>query len=702
MDEMSLRARSTIGATPIVCKSHRGSALIAIIAAILLFSVLAATLLPLVSSSRQQTAFHHLADQAYFLAESGYRMALHQYRQAQTMAQKVAVLQDMDGQRFQLEGVGSFEIRIYSNYFVLTNGVAATDNSCEAVVVGSLAPELLENDFGRTHKLFIGNQSFDVNLSLPDDDGKTTIRLDEGAVFDASLPSYTIAYPFVSSAGFDAETGFLSYESGGGGLFPKNHGRLFVGGRVLTYNYNNRNGNRFEGIRDPSAPSQALALSVELGTPIMLTNYSRLHSTGIVGQGGSEVRRELIYHGAFPQERFVWEVEETFSEASVLESWQPIDGTVTLEAVDNNQALRFDTVGPDGALAAPDAAAGQRFTGYRGLTGGFLSYDVQVKLGFDNSLFVETNVDDLDPDDDPPFAGGLSFRLNAAGEETPLSLMGFNGYGLSIVRGYTGFRLPGDALESGPLVVLWQQTGGIDTRTWLAYSTIDPPTAGVALLVRLHEAVLLPFHEGGPAAIRAGDRIYGANSGVMGTVLSSPMLSNGAWDAGSAEGTLLLNNVTKESTFQKDEALLVIGRSNSTASVLNDVTTDAKANIIRVYRANVADYPRIVGNQRLQWPPDNEADEEERTSPFDLLGWNEINGAINAPAELQTVPSSSTPKSILRAYHPSLVSKPSGTSTVAELGLHALGDGAANIFFDDFGFRLIYPLREDFASPLQQ
>lgn len=701
MDEMSLTARTTIGATLIVCKSHRGSALIAIIAAILLFSVLAATLLPLVSSSRQQTAFHHLADQAYFLAESGYRMALHQYQQAQTMGQKVAALQDMDGQRFQLEGVGSFEIRIYSYYFVLTHRVDA--NQYQATIAGSIPPEFLEFAFGQPQYLNIGNQTYEANISSFGDNGEITISLENEAVFDVSLPDFTIAYPIVSGTGFDPDKGFLSYENGGGDLFPETHGRIILSGRILTYN--NRTDNQFEGIRDPIAPSQPLALNIssEFPSPIIMTNFSRLHSTGIIGQGGAEVRRELIYHGAFPLAPFLWEdvTEETFSETSAIADWETTDGSVTINEVDGNRALFFEESGPDGGLAAPAAAAADRFTGYRGVTGGFLSYDVQVKLGFDNSLFTETNDDDLDPDNVPSFAGGLSFRLSGAGEETPLSLMGFNGYGLSIVRGYTGFRLPGDALESGPLVVLWQQSGGIATRTWLAYSTVDPPTEGVALLARLHEAVLLPFHGGGPAAIRAGDRIYGTNSGAMGTVLSSPILSNGAWDAGSAEGTLLLNNVTRESTFQKDEPLLVIGRSNSSAKVLQEVTTDTKENIIRAYRANGVDYPRIVDNQRLQWPPD---DMDQETFPFRVIQWNGMNDAIPTAARLYPDASDPAVRSIIRSHHPELLSKDwRGSATaVAELGLLALGDGATDIFFDDFGFRLIYPLREDFASPLQQ
>ncbi|MCJ8501972.1 hypothetical protein [Desulfatitalea alkaliphila] len=704
MYAMSLTSKTTISPPTMVCKRHHGSALIAIIAAILLFSVLAATLLPLVSSSRQQTAFHHLADQAYFLAESGYRMALHQYRQAQTMQQKVAALENMDGRRFQLEGVGSFEIRIFSYYFVLTNGAEPGVNSWKAVVAGTLPPELLENAIGQTQRLFIGNQDFEVNLSIEDNNQEITIILEDGEGFATPLPQHTIVYPFVRSNGFDPTTGFLSYENGGGGLFPSTHGRIIVGGRIVNYNYNNRDENRFEGIRDPSASSQDSNLEILSGAPIILTNFSRLHSTGIVGQGALTTHRELIFDGAFPQEPFLWEevTEETFSETSAIANWETVDGSVAISAADGNRALFFEELSSNGGLATSAAAAGDRFTGYRGLTGGFLSYDVQVKLGFLNSLYPETEGDDSDSDAAPSFAGGLSFRLRTTDDNPSLSLTAFNGYGLSIVLGQTGFQLPGTALEAGPLVVLWQQTGGIDTRTWLAYSAIDFPAGGVALLVRLHEAVLLNFTNGEAAAIQAGERIFGENHGAMGTVLSSPILSTGAWNDGSAAGTLLLNKVTKGSTFQRNETLLVVGRSNSAAKVSNDVTMDKKENIIRIYRADLADYPRIAGNQKLQWPPDDGADEEAHTSPFRLIHWDAINDTINAPSELYAVPSSNTPDSILRTYHPNLISKPLSASPVAELGLHAFGDGAGDIFFDDFGFRLTYPVREAFPSPLQQ
>ena len=62
--------------------SMTGSALIGLVTAILIFSVLAAAIVPMIGAVGQQTATSNMASRAYLLAESGFRYAASRYLHA--------------------------------------------------------------------------------------------------------------------------------------------------------------------------------------------------------------------------------------------------------------------------------------------------------------------------------------------------------------------------------------------------------------------------------------------------------------------------------------------------------------------------------------------------------------------------------------------------------------------------------------------
>jgi len=110
------------------------------------------------------------------------------------------------------------------------------------------------------------------------------------------------------------------------------------------------------------------------------------------------------------------------------------------------------------------------FDFYRRSTGGYLSYDVQVKVGFYGLWPPPPYFINPIPLND--VAAGLSFRMSNIIDSTS-----YNGYGLSFVRGGIS-TLSGiiPAEEHGqPLIMLWYQTGNADTRQWLAYKRLDRP-----------------------------------------------------------------------------------------------------------------------------------------------------------------------------------------------------------------------------------
>ncbi|MEJ2040053.1 MAG: hypothetical protein P8X55_14140, partial [Desulfosarcinaceae bacterium] len=108
------------------------------------------------------------------------------------------------------------------------------------------------------------------------------------------------------------------------------------------------------------------------------------------------------------------------------------------------------------------------FNATRRSTGGYLSYDVQAKVGYYanptapvTAYFPEFPI--------PAYvAAGLSFRLSQAGES-------HNGYGLSFMRAGSSASPP---LSSAPvqdrrIIVLWQQTNNGQDYQWLAYKDIS-------------------------------------------------------------------------------------------------------------------------------------------------------------------------------------------------------------------------------------
>ena len=106
------------------------------------------------------------------------------------------------------------------------------------------------------------------------------------------------------------------------------------------------------------------------------------------------------------------------------------------------------------------------------LAGYYLSYDNQVKIGFDSTPTPEVGGFEPEGSSIPKYyAAGLAFRLDE----------NENFYGLSFLRG-CAFCTPADRIpdEIVPendvnLVVLWQQTGNGTSRKWLAYSEVGLP-----------------------------------------------------------------------------------------------------------------------------------------------------------------------------------------------------------------------------------
>jgi hypothetical protein len=253
----------------------------------------------------------------------------------------------------------------------------------------------------------------------------------------------------------------------------------------------------------------------------------------------------------------------------------------------------------------------------------------------------------------------------------------------------------------------------------------DWPIQNSTLAVRLQEAAALSFTNGGTMdgteEIQKGDLVIGTTSGARGRVAFSPTLSSGAWSDNNAAGVLQLNTVS--GTFQTEE-LNVIGKgpgSLATIASYND-STDRKVNFIKAYYGRAQSSGTLtfegieygndnrfdavmIGKSRLttgdpSWPPDDDDNWTATEDYFRLIEWDAINTAVtNLSFVSWQVDGETHNQAIIRSHQPELQTDLTQTEL---LGLYAFGDGATNVYFDDFGLQIDMPVRSPFPTPLQQ
>ena len=458
---------------------YGGSALIAIIASILLFSVLSATLLPMVSSSGTQVAFTSLTDRAYTLAESGYRLMENRYYDAGSEALGYAELDALEDANFTLDdNQGTIHLNIYSYFFRIT--AIDAPNQFTADPPGAAAPDI--NIISYSGPVQIGNQQYTIDsATVNGGGGNFTFTVSES--LDPQIATDDIVYPAtqtVTDGTLNFSNGFaqsLTYTANEGEWFPVHNGTIKLGSHILKYRHNDRANHQFIDLNDPYAPGNGtFSYTYPAGEKIVLTNFTMVHSTAKVGGGSFMAEREVIYYDALPlsvSSRPRPGFEDNFNIPG--QSWGPEDSLGTIDPESNgNPAV---TITPDedstsGLATLNTDETQEAFDSLLNITGNYLGYDAQIKVGFSQSS-AEHPI---------PFsvAAGLSFRLSEVAEGSTTE---YNGYGLSFVRGDSsdgvGSGLLPEIIPAGQddrsLIVLWQQTvdGSDVERDWLAYKILS-------------------------------------------------------------------------------------------------------------------------------------------------------------------------------------------------------------------------------------
>ncbi len=239
---------------------------------------------------------------------------------------------------------------------------------------------------------------------------------------------------------------------------------------------------------------------------------------------------------------------------------------------------------------------------------------------------------------------------------------------------------------------------------------------------------MVKFTSGGTEPFEVGDRVYAQTSGVIGTIIADPLVNDPSWSTGNATGAILLNDLSSNNPFDPGERIISIGHTNRGANVdslyspaIDVEPYDAEPyNVIKVYYASEAGnpppdpdnppdpatpldayslpYPRRTTNESLIWPVPEGGEWTAARDYFRLIQWDEINEDISTGNRVERLTDHA-----IRHYNSALQSQPLTAGAIGELGLHAYGTGTTNIYFDDFGLKLVAPpARGGFTAPFQQ
>ncbi|MDJ0782712.1 MAG: prepilin-type N-terminal cleavage/methylation domain-containing protein [Desulfosarcinaceae bacterium] len=473
------RTASPLGVLTVLLRDMQGAALITIVGILVVFSALALVMLPMITTSQYTQLDQDAASKTYYLAESGYRYAASQYLNAGSDAAKNAALENLHGQTYSLAGnAGSFQVSVFPYYGYVSSDPGGS-TTLTIRVPGGLSADLDASAFAGGGRLRIGSAVFAYSSASP---SPPNISFSMTSTMP-SVPVNTNVY-FMGRTSAAAQTvvqdGTINMASGTTRTFPLENAEVIINGNLYAYRQNNRTTDQLVGITDPEDPNMP-ALNLAPGTDVVLGRYVDLQSTGSFGSGGLASQRLLTYHVPLPSSENARHRLEFHDRFEDLSHWSTIwggqaaadiggDSAMAITAVDTYTSgwPRISMTALDWTTTELDLEWIHQRADY------FLSYDAQVKIGFEGSPTPDWGFTPPGSDIPTYFAAGLSFRLDSATSS-------FNAYGLSLMRGNNAApdpfdNLPNELLDadfnSKLIILLWQQTGDGTSRTWLAYEEI--------------------------------------------------------------------------------------------------------------------------------------------------------------------------------------------------------------------------------------
>lgn len=490
---------------PRTASSQCGMVLVGMIVVLFLISSLVVAMMSQSTSTAFSLAYENSANRAFYVAESGYRYAVARIRHGADMKSDL----HLHATAFSMaKNAGSFELSLFPHYLKTTSTISGTTLSGVDVPGGY--------DNGTSDALaFSGGAVKKVRILAPDgtwDDIHTYTTASLTATQDGttgkytatvtltglspsisqSLPSGTVILPV---AQVDGDQTTVGNDDGGGGTvalsvitdstaaFPRFNGTFRIEGDAdgVLYAYQEKVGDTLAGITVPLDPTATPPYSFGDGAEIVLERFVRIECNGTY----QNASRALTFYMPLATPEVTVKFDEDFQNLNDWNSNGSTGGFVRENLGGGDKRLRVDSVSTT-ATAADKAAQIQLKSGtvefekaWKYGNKGFLSYDAQVKVGFDTAspAPADGTASFGDPASTLPnyYMAGINFRNRDIEDRTETK-----SYGLSFMRGPgTSFPINAKLVPSdGPnrhLLVLWQQTGEqSDDLQWLAYMDMNP------------------------------------------------------------------------------------------------------------------------------------------------------------------------------------------------------------------------------------
>ncbi|NJB68564.1 prepilin-type N-terminal cleavage/methylation domain-containing protein [Desulfobaculum xiamenense] len=723
----------------------RGSVMLAVIGAMVFMGIVGAAMVPMFTTSITDQTVMNRGSRAFYLAEAGYAVAAHEYLTADGTNKDTKLL-ELHGKTYTLaDGDGSFTIRMRPRWFEVTGN---NNTQLTTVVLGELDNNF-PPDSGQLLVNGVPFNYNGVTRSTTSYEGYTVPRLVFSLTTSAAGYDFTgfEALPRATAASDTfSRTNDLVLQSGAD-AFPEFSGAFTISSDSNTYTYQRRVGSTLTGIRLADSPTTDFpAVSVTSGDVVALDKFVTIRTTGQLGdashtltyltpigwtQAGDDMERASLH------ERFD-NINANFATGGHdrgqigSHTIANVDGGNALDVTGSENISLFGNTGYWSNISfSPGAGSPVNLSSIWRTNGNTLSYDAQLKLYVGPGSL----------DDNRYWVGGITFRMqnNSSGSEL------FT-YGLSYLRArqvkrvgewYSSTFLDGDVDEvpnaivpsqlftgtmerwdqgfwwpehrySQPAIVLWARdaTSPDAGFKWLAYKILDASDSVLSgsypnfrmkpwstLMLRLVEAQPMNFTAPASTPIMSGAVInIGGDTPGSARLAGQPILTRRTWGGGgNVQGTLPLAKI--KGNIRSTGGVLFENPDGSQGTLTLTGTLGAKTNYIRAFYGDTTahgttgtawnDNNRHANpRNEVHWPPDDRQSLTTNNDCMTLVQWDNVSGgATNVTTSVAEEQNSIVTIS-------TLLSPDSGMALQStDLGIHAVGNTATNLYFDDFGFQ---------------
>jgi len=445
---------------------NRGNVLIGLIVTMMIFAALGAGMVAMTGTSTSSQVTANTTSKAYYLAESGFRYAASEYlnvgdtdTDGEIEDDRNLVLVNLDGSTFTFVNPDErFSLEVYPYYFVTSSSHNVGDTLLHTNFPGNIPDDFSMPPTGR---LRIGSGIYNYTGYSG---GTFTLATGLLEAISDNMNVNPVGNP--SAGATMTNGGDLTLSSAS--FFPAITGKFMMDG--IAYTYKTKNGNILENITDANHPAHPFSIHVDATTDVVLKPYLRIFSTGTVGQVDQAASRQIVYNVPIPDPPTGGEKVEFHDQFDDTSHWNASTwGTHAVQSIGGDSALKVTSTtsagGIEASLIGLDWSSTNVSLQYaQSVSGYFLSYDAQVKVGF----VPPTVPDNFDAD----YAAGLSFRLDGNN----------NSYGISFMEADTSSLVSAvdpdivpkinvtEPLYDIPMIVLWQQINSGEDRQYLAYT----------------------------------------------------------------------------------------------------------------------------------------------------------------------------------------------------------------------------------------